>query len=151
MNLSFIYLLSNYILKNKRWLRPCSGPAFVRCAINFTNFLLFTVISASLPFFIVTLAVYIFIRDLRNLHGKCFIAYVSSLSIMYSTLIFNGLGLQEFHINHNIVCKTIGYTFLTSVLCCFFWLNVMCYDIYRTFKYIIYGNDMNSSIFNNLF
>ncbi|CAG9806277.1 unnamed protein product [Chironomus riparius] len=89
---------------------------------------------ASMPFLIITLAVYGFLKDLRNLHGKCLMTYVFSLTLMYTTLItikfYDGNLSQE----SKFGCSTIGYTFLTSVLCCFFWLNIMCYDIYRTFR-----------------
>ncbi|XP_070507494.1 G-protein coupled receptor Mth2-like [Chironomus tepperi] len=88
---------------------------------------------ASLPFLLVTLIVYGFTKELRNLHGKCLMAYVSSLTVMYITLIVNSL-TDEYLIQYKIICITLGYTLLTSLLCCFFWLNVMCYDIYRAFR-----------------
>ena len=90
---------------------------------------------SSLLFLIITLAIYGFIKDLRNLHGKCLMAYVSSLTVLYITLIVNDLA-EEFLNQYKISCVTIGYTFLTSLLCCFFWLNVMCYDIYQAFRYV---------------
>lgn len=74
-----------------------------------------------------------FIPELRNLHGKCLMCYVFSLMILY-------LGLSAVQIDLSIMkvesfgCQFIGYAIYMSVLLCFFWLNVMCYDIWSTFK-----------------
>lgn len=87
----------------------------------------------SVPFLILTFLVYGFIPELRNLHGKALMCYVLSLTSLFislSIVIFfrDFLGISP------TLCTICGYMIYSSVLLCFFWLNVMCYDIWSAFK-----------------
>lgn len=87
----------------------------------------------SLPFLLITFCVYGFITELRNLHGKSLMCYVFSLSTLYISLSVVQLEGNTF-MPEGIPCIFTGYTIYISVLLCFFWLNVMCFDIWSTFK-----------------
>lgn len=60
--------------------------------------------------------------------------YVASLTILYVSLSAVQLD-SNYVIVESFLCKFIGYAIYMSVLLCFFWLNVMCYDIWSTFKW----------------
>lgn len=87
----------------------------------------------SLPFLVITFCVYGFITELRNLHGKSLMCYVFSLSTLYISLSVVQLERDLFPAE-SFPCIFVGYTIYLSVLLCFFWLNVMCFDIWSTFK-----------------
>lgn len=86
----------------------------------------------SLPFLLITFCVYGFIPELRNLHGKSLMCYVFGLSVLYISL--SVVQLEETFMPETISCVLTGYMINISVLLCFFWLNVMCYDIWSTFR-----------------
>jgi G protein-coupled receptor Mth (Methuselah protein) len=88
----------------------------------------------SIPFLVTTFFVYACIRELRNLHGKSLMSYIFSLTVMYAILALFGLFDRYLVENYNRTCKVLGYTLLTSMFMCFFWLNCMCFDIFTTFK-----------------
>lgn len=87
----------------------------------------------SVPFLLVTFFVYACVTELRNLHGKCLMGYLVGLICLY-------MSLSLVQLNHSYLreidwlCKSVGYITFVSVLICFAWLNVMCFDIYSTFK-----------------
>ncbi|KAG5681897.1 hypothetical protein PVAND_011303 [Polypedilum vanderplanki] len=87
----------------------------------------------SIPFLIITFCVYAFIPELRNLHGKCLMCYVFSLTTFYVALCIVQLDKDRVF-PETFECAFLGYTIYISVFLCFFWLNVMCYDIWSTFK-----------------
>lgn len=106
----------------------------------------------SLPFLIITFAVYGFIPELRNLHGKSLMCYVLSLTILYVSLSIVQLEGDVF-MPESLPCISIGYVVYISVLLCFFWLNVMCFDIWSTFRYanFISQNSLRRLIFSEVF
>lgn len=85
----------------------------------------------SVPFLLLTFFVYACIPDLRNMHGKSLMCYVLGLSVGYTVLsmvqlrVFPGLSAS---------CVISGYIVYFSFMVSFFWLNVMSFDIYWTFK-----------------
>ena len=87
----------------------------------------------SVPFLIVTFLVYAFIPDLRNLHGKCFMCYLICLSLLYISLASTRLFSADLKTNA-IFCVFIGYMTYTCIFFCFFWQNVICFDIWSAFK-----------------
>lgn len=90
----------------------------------------------SVPFMIITFCVYAFIRELRNLHGKCLMCYVASLTFLYVSM--SVIKLKETALiqeDQKTACVILGYTSLTSMLMCFLWLNAMCFDIWTTFRH----------------
>lgn len=95
----------------------------------------YPVMIVSIPFLIITFCIYGCVKELRNLHGKCFMSYIFSLLTMYSLLVtVQMISTYDLAQNHPIICKTIGYGTLVSIFTCFFWLNVMCFDIWMTFR-----------------
>ncbi|XP_057321002.1 G-protein coupled receptor Mth2-like isoform X6 [Microplitis mediator] len=84
----------------------------------------------SLPFLLITLVVYIIISELKNLHGCVLINYITCLFIAY--LILSIAQLSNNYINDQL-CTAIAFVIHFSFLASFFWLNVMCFDIWWTF------------------
>ncbi|XP_076061151.1 uncharacterized protein LOC143036967 [Oratosquilla oratoria] len=83
-------------------------------------------------FLFVTLAVYISLPDLRErIHGKCLVSHVSALLVAYVTLIVTQLGIKSLSMN---LCIANGVILHFCFLAAFFWLNVMCFDIFWTLK-----------------
>jgi hypothetical protein len=78
----------------------------------------------SVPFLIVTFAVYIFIPELRNLHGQTLCAYIFSLIIAYTALAT--LQIIEQDIISNFICFSFGNYF-------YFLLQFSCLIIYNIF------------------
>ncbi|XP_053674611.1 G-protein coupled receptor Mth2-like [Anopheles nili] len=85
----------------------------------------------SVPFLLLTFFVYACIPDLRNMHGKSLMCYVLGLSVGYTALSL--VQLQAFP-GSSLACVISGYVVYFSFMVSFFWLNVMCFDIYWTFK-----------------
>ncbi|XP_076682631.1 G-protein coupled receptor Mth2 isoform X3 [Andrena cerasifolii] len=82
----------------------------------------------SIPFFVATFLVYAIIPELRNLYGKTLMCYVACLVVAYTFLAM----AKMFHLSVDL-CSTIAYIIHFSFLASFFWLNVMCFDIWWTF------------------
>ncbi|XP_076245702.1 G-protein coupled receptor Mth2 isoform X1 [Calliopsis andreniformis] len=82
----------------------------------------------SIPFFLVTFLVYAIIPELRNLYGKTLMCYVACLILAYTFLILAKLFYFAFSF-----CSAIAIIIYFSFLASFFWLNVMCFDIWWTF------------------
>ncbi|XP_038120388.1 G-protein coupled receptor Mth2 isoform X2 [Culex quinquefasciatus] len=82
----------------------------------------------SIPFLLATLLIYACLPELRNIHGKSLICYVFSLTCAYLVILHLNMGWGF------IPCKVVGYLFYFWVLVSFFWLNVMCFDIFWTFS-----------------
>ncbi|XP_018302659.1 G-protein coupled receptor Mth2 [Mycetomoellerius zeteki] len=86
---------------------------------------------ASVPFLVVTYVVYWLLPELRNLHGRTLRGYVGCLAMAYSILGMLQLTPQEQIPNG--ICIAIAFIIHFSFLASFFWLNVMCFDIWWTF------------------
>ncbi|XP_011863792.1 PREDICTED: G-protein coupled receptor Mth2-like isoform X2 [Vollenhovia emeryi] len=86
---------------------------------------------ASVPFLVATYVVYWLLPDLRNLHGRTLRGYVGCLAVAYSMLGVLQLTPQE-KLPYG-VCITFAFIIHFSFLASFFWLNVMCFDIWWTF------------------
>ena len=95
------------------------------------NNFIFTAIGISTPFLLATLFVYAFLPELRNVHGKCFICYMGSLLIFYIFIVYGQVVNQ---LSESLLCKFVGYGSYFFATLCFFWLNVICYDIWSTFR-----------------
>ncbi|XP_065077551.1 G-protein coupled receptor Mth2-like [Ochlerotatus camptorhynchus] len=82
----------------------------------------------SIPFLVATLLIYACIPELRNIHGKSLICYVLALTCVYIVMLMT-------HFDTSIVpCVVRAYLFYFFVMVSFFWLNVMCFDIFWTFS-----------------
>ncbi|XP_053592814.1 G-protein coupled receptor Mth2 isoform X1 [Microplitis demolitor] len=82
----------------------------------------------SIPFFAATLFVYAVIPELRNLYGITLMCYVGCIFGAYSFLVASRL----IYYGH-FLCVLIAFVIHFSFLASFFWLNVMCFDIWWTF------------------
>lgn len=67
----------------------------------------------SVPFIVLTIFVYLFIPELRNLHGKCLISYLTSLAVGYSIL--STITLSEVIFN-NFVCSSLGESLFSVIV-----------------------------------
>ncbi|XP_070491892.1 G-protein coupled receptor Mth2-like [Chironomus tepperi] len=93
---------------------------------------------SSIPFLVTTFFIYAFISEIRNLHGKCLMSYVFSFAILYATSSIIELNNKVLLEQHTEICTILGYLWMTAILCCCFWSNVLCFDIWRTFKSSLY-------------
>lgn len=86
----------------------------------------------SVPFIAATFLVYLFLPELRNLHGKCLLGYLSGLIVGYSFMAYvqlNGWQLVDLKFR-----KFIGLSTYYSLLSAFFWSNIIAYDLHRNFR-----------------
>lgn len=96
-------------------------PEFFMISLLDTSFML--------PLLFIVLSLYYFIPWLESLHGKIVISYIISVTFYH---------LSSFIIQHELVtlqtnkplCSFVGYLLYISILSCFFWLHVMCYDVW---------------------
>lgn len=87
-------------------------------------------IQLSLPFLIATFVIYACIDELQNLHGKCLMCYVLSLIILHIDLVI----IQVDFLNVGFFCTLAGYVLYFFTFLSNFWLNVMSFDIFQTFR-----------------
>ncbi|XP_050447946.1 G-protein coupled receptor Mth2-like isoform X6 [Cataglyphis hispanica] len=85
----------------------------------------------SVPFLAATYIVYWLLPDLKNLHGLTLRGYVGCLAMAYSIVGLVQLTPQEQILTD--ICITLAFVIQFSFLASFFWLNVMCFDIWWTF------------------
>ncbi|XP_032664926.1 G-protein coupled receptor Mth2-like isoform X1 [Odontomachus brunneus] len=88
-------------------------------------------IIVSLPFLLLTFVVYTILPELWNMHGYILRGYVSSLFIAYIFLVPFQLILPNDV--SNAVCTGSAFVIYLSFQATFFWLNVMCFNIWWTF------------------
>lgn len=84
----------------------------------------------SMPFSVITFLVYACIKELRNLHGKCLMCYVSSLIVLHTNLLF--ILLNVYSLGYK--CVMAGFLLYLAAFVNNFWLNVMSFDIWQTLK-----------------
>lgn len=100
----------------------------------------------SIPFLLATLLIYACLPELRNIHGKSLICYVFSLTCLYLVIL---------HLNMDwdiVPCEIAGYLFYFWVLASFFWLNVMCFDIFWTFSSgVVIKNERRRFLYYSLY
>ncbi|XP_076622156.1 G-protein coupled receptor Mth2 isoform X2 [Colletes latitarsis] len=88
-------------------------------------------------FLLLTLLVYICLPTLQNLHGKTLMCHAASLLMSYVCLAIMPW-LTPTRTPHNThggskYCTVLGIVMYFSFLSTFSWLNIMCFDIWRTF------------------
>ncbi|XP_062550723.1 G-protein coupled receptor Mth2-like isoform X2 [Armigeres subalbatus] len=100
----------------------------------------------SIPFLIATLLIYACIPELRNIHGKSLICYIFALTNSFVVLLI-------MHFRSNIIpCEAQGYMLYFFVLVAFFWLNVMCFDIFWTFSSgVVIKNERKRFLYYSLY
>ncbi|KAL2744121.1 G-protein coupled receptor Mth2-like isoform X2 [Vespula maculifrons] len=85
----------------------------------------------SVPFLLATWLVYTLIKELRNLHGFVLRAYIGSLTVSYIILSTVQIVPQQWI--SNVCCIFLAFFMYFFFLASFYWLNVMCFDIWWTF------------------
>ncbi|XP_071648680.1 G-protein coupled receptor Mth2-like isoform X1 [Temnothorax longispinosus] len=85
----------------------------------------------SLPFLLTTFVVYSILPELQNMHGYTLRGYVGSLFVAYTSLAV----IQQIPQTSlsDAACIILAFIIHFSFLASFFWLNVMCFDIWWTF------------------
>ncbi|XP_015514295.1 G-protein coupled receptor Mth2 isoform X4 [Neodiprion lecontei] len=86
----------------------------------------------STPFLIATFFVYTVLPEFDNIHGLTLRAYIAALFLAYLGLVVVQLGDQTV-VKITVLCTTLAFVIHFSFLASFFWLNVMCVDIWWTF------------------
>ncbi|XP_039309702.1 G-protein coupled receptor Mth isoform X2 [Solenopsis invicta] len=95
---------------------------------------LFAILVVKCIFLLMTLLVYAYLPNLQNIHGKTVICYVSSILLSaICSFIINWYDKVGFEQQRKIKCKSLAYIGFFSFHAVFFWLHVMCFDIWRTF------------------
>ncbi|XP_011307422.1 uncharacterized protein [Fopius arisanus] len=85
----------------------------------------------SVPCLIATFVVYSILPELDNMHGMILRAYVGQLGLAYTPLTLLKVVPA---VSHNEgTCIAFAFIIHFSFLSSFFWLNVMCFDIWWTF------------------
>ncbi|XP_017066470.1 G-protein coupled receptor Mth isoform X1 [Drosophila eugracilis] len=87
-----------------------------------------TALIISLVCMVLTISVYLFVKELQNLHGKCFVCYMVSLFLGYLFLL---LDLWDLSADFCITAGFLGYFF---VMAAFFWLSVISLHMWNTFN-----------------
>ncbi|KYN27327.1 G-protein coupled receptor Mth2 [Trachymyrmex cornetzi] len=85
----------------------------------------------SLPFLLATFVVYSILPELWNMHGYTLRGYIGSLFVAYTSLVIIQL-IHQAVISYS-ACIAFAFIIHFSFLASFFWLNVMCFDIWWTF------------------
>ncbi|XP_071552181.1 uncharacterized protein [Panulirus ornatus] len=89
-------------------------------------------LAVSCVFLAITLLIYVSVPELHaKVHGKCLVSHMSALLLAYVSLITVqwASGLMPL-----AACKIMASVTHFSFLAAFFWLNVMCFDIWWTLK-----------------
>lgn len=88
-----------------------------------------SVMFVSVGFIAATIVVYIWLPELRNLHGKCLLCYMICLAIGYVGLACVQLQL----VDGPPLCEPVGYIIYAGFLSAFFWSSVIGFDLWSTF------------------
>nr|XP_045612038.1 uncharacterized protein LOC123766744 isoform X1 [Procambarus clarkii]XP_045612039.1 uncharacterized protein LOC123766744 isoform X1 [Procambarus clarkii] len=86
----------------------------------------------SCVFLTITLLIYVSVPELHaKVHGKCLVSHVSSLLLAYVSLVTVQWTTEIIPL---AACKVMASVTHFSFMAAFFWLNVMCFDIWWTLK-----------------
>lgn len=82
-------------------------------------------------FLVITMAVYLGVPELRDrTNGRCLISMVSAMLTSYICIICN-IQIRDPTDTQCVIVAFVGHV---STLATFFWLNVMCYDLWSTLR-----------------
>ncbi|XP_011170599.2 G-protein coupled receptor Mth [Solenopsis invicta] len=93
----------------------------------------FAILVVKCIFLLMTLLVYGYLPNLQNIHGKTVICYVSSILLTTICAFITNWYRNVGHTPQKTSCKVLAYIGFFSFHAVFFWLNVLCFDIWRTF------------------
>lgn len=85
---------------------------------------------ASVPFLVITLAVYAILPQLHNVHCKSLMCYLGGLAVGYS---FLSVVQLKGYWDPPIMCHIMGYIVYAAFMTAFLWLNVISFDLWRNF------------------
>ncbi|GBP46521.1 G-protein coupled receptor Mth2 [Eumeta japonica] len=92
----------------------------------------------SCVFILLTVAVYVFVPELLNLNGLVLIAYLLSLFVGFCLLTAREY-LGAFKKMDNLTSLILTFLIYFTMMVTFFWLNVICYDVWAGFRSKIHG------------
>ncbi|CAB3261685.1 unnamed protein product [Arctia plantaginis] len=84
-------------------------------------------------FIILTVAVYVFLPRLRTLNGMVMITYLLNLFVAFLFMATMQILLLKDKISY-VDCICMTFIIYFSILAAFFWLNVMCYDLWSKLR-----------------
>lgn len=87
---------------------------------------------ASIPFLLATFFVYVCLPELRNMHGKCLLCYLTGLAVGYFSLAMVQLNGSQYV--EPMLCGSVAVVIYFAFLSSFFWLNVISFDLWWNFK-----------------
>ncbi|XP_072949445.1 G-protein coupled receptor Mth2-like isoform X2 [Epargyreus clarus] len=87
----------------------------------------------SCVFILATVGVYVWLPQLHNIHGRVLIAYLLCLFVGFIFLACMQLLLLSEQMSKTS-CLVMTFIIYYALLSAFFWLNVMCFDIWRVFS-----------------
>ncbi|KAJ0176469.1 hypothetical protein K1T71_007648 [Dendrolimus kikuchii] len=96
-----------------------------------TNVYITNALYISCFFLLLVLLVYSLLKELRNLGGKILMAYVASLFMAF--LLLSIIQIPDHEIR-TCQCLSESYVIYFFFLSTFYWMNVMSYDIWWTFR-----------------
>ncbi|XP_037779952.1 probable G-protein coupled receptor Mth-like 3 [Penaeus monodon] len=100
-------------------------------AIIIKNHLQAAGLVVSCVFLSVTIVCHLAIKQLRDIQGLCLLCHMVSLLIA-NTVLFTGYQFSK--VISKSHCVFNGFLLQYSFLATFFWLNVMCFDVWRVIK-----------------
>nr|XP_016928141.2 probable G-protein coupled receptor Mth-like 3 [Drosophila suzukii]XP_036669614.1 probable G-protein coupled receptor Mth-like 3 [Drosophila suzukii] len=83
----------------------------------------------SLICMVLTISVYLYMKKLRNLHGKCFMCYMVALFMVYLLLLLN---LWHVFKLPSTICTTSAFLGYFFVMATFLWLSVISFHLWIT-------------------
>ncbi|XP_046965756.1 G-protein coupled receptor Mth-like isoform X4 [Vanessa cardui] len=130
------YCVDTFIFEDEKGDRRTSFDALVCFATekDKENYVISsTCMLISCVFILATVAVYGWLPELRNLHGRVLMAYLLCLFVGFICMATMQILLKINDISVNS-CVALSIIIYFSLLAAFFWLNVMCFDIWWTFS-----------------
>ncbi|XP_070071868.1 G-protein coupled receptor Mth isoform X1 [Drosophila takahashii] len=114
----------NFSDGNKTFIRIAPHNCYITPSRTWQTIL----IISSLVCMVFTISVYLYVKKLQNLHGKCFICYMVCLFMGYLFLLLDLWGLSV------SICITAGFMGYFFVMAAFFWLSVISLHLWNTFS-----------------
>ncbi|CAK9796391.1 G-protein coupled receptor Mth2 [Anthophora plagiata] len=91
----------------------------------------------SVPFFILTIVTYSITPELEDVFGKALCRYCGCLALAFTMLAI--VQLWSMHLSEQ-ACTSIAFVIQFSFIACFFWLNVICMEMWLLVRSHVAGN-----------
>lgn len=91
----------------------------------------------SIPFFIIIIIIFASYKSLQGVYGKCLMCYLFGLTMSH---IFRTVAvlIENHRFDHQIICKMMGFMMYSSFYFSFYWLIVISFNFWYSFKYLLY-------------